>query len=504
MYITASKLFNYIQCQHRVWRDVNGPLDEKASEPNPFVQLLWERGTSREKEVLSQFGEMTDLSEGSMTERIHRTLEEMKKGTPHIYHGLIQFDNMRGEPDLLRKNVDGTYTPVDIKSGSGFEGADEDEGDPGKPKKHYAIQLCLYLEILQRLGFSKSMEGIIYDIKGNEVIYTLNQPMGVRNKKLWTEYYEELKVEVWELMNNEKKNKPALASICKLCQWYDSCKKEAKVSHDLTNIFYVGRGKRDVLEKDLGITQYDHLDQIDIEAALKTKSANKTFLSGIGESTLRKIKQRAMILYKTKLPVVYFPYNFPKKTYELFFDIEDDPTQGIVYLHGVYERSPKGERFIPFVASTNDKKGEKKAWAEFWAYIKSLPKDDFVIYYYSAHEKTTYKKMYQDHNEIVTMEEIENLFSPATAVDLYTDVIYKYTDWPLSSYSLKEIATYIGFKWRDQTPSGALSIQWYNEYLKTKEPDKLTRILEYNEDDCKATMVIKDKLCELFMSKNTI
>jgi len=104
----------------------------------------------------------------------------------------------------------------------------------------------------------------------------------------------------------------------------------------------------------------------------------------------------------------------------------------------------------------------------------------------------------------VTMEEIENLFSPATAVDLYTDVIYKYTDWPLSSYSLKEIATYIGFKWRDQTPSGALSIQWYNEYLKTKEPDKLTRILEYNEDDCKATMVIKDKLCELFMSKNTI
>ena len=78
--------------------------------------------------------------------------------------------------------------------------------------------------------------------------------------------------------------------------------------------------------------------------------------------------------------------------------------------------------------------------------------------------------------------------------------MFKKTDWPLPSYSIKDIANYLGFKWRDESPSGALSIQWFNEYIKVKDPNILKRIIEYNEDDCKATMILKDKLAEL--SKN--
>ncbi|NCA93985.1 MAG: hypothetical protein EOM84_02275, partial [Sphingobacteriia bacterium] len=43
----------------------------------------------------------------------------------------------------------------------------------------------------------------------------------------------------------------------------------------------------------------------------------------------------------------------------------------------------------------------------------------------------------------------------------------------------------------------ALSIQWFNQYLETKKPEDLQRILDYNEDDCKATMVLKDELVRL-------
>ena len=73
----------------------------------------------------------------------------------------------------------------------------------------------------------------------------------------------------------------------------------------------------------------------------------------------------------------------------------------------------------------------------------------------------------------------------------------KYTDWPVGSYSIKYLAQYLGFSWRDKTPSGALSIQWFNEYIETKDPQKLERILLYNEDDCKATMVLKDGIKKL-------
>ena len=41
------------------------------------------------------------------------------------------------------------------------------------------------------------------------------------------------------------------------------------------------------------------------------------------------------------------------------------------------------------------------------------------------------------------------------------------------------------------------AIQWFNEYLKTKDEKILERILLYNEDDCKATMILKDAIAKL-------
>ena len=140
---------------------------------------------------------------------------------------------------------------------------------------------------------------------------------------------------------------------------------------------------------------------------------------------------------------------------------------------------------------------EAKAWRKFWEYIRSLSQDDFAVYYYSHHEKTTYRKMAEQYPEVATQEDIEWFFDKSRAIDLYTDAILKYTDWDVGSYSLKAIAQYLGFKWRDETPSGALSIQWYNNYLDTGDQKILDRILLYNEDDCIATMVIKDALVEM-------
>jgi predicted RecB family nuclease len=82
------------------------------------------------------------------------------------------------------------------------------------------------------------------------------------------------------------------------------------------------------------------------------------------------------------------------------------------------------------------------------------------------------------------------------AIDLYR-LISKFSDWPLGSCSLKAIVQYLGFKWRDESPSGALSIHWYNGYLKTGDKKILERTLLYNEDNCVATMVIKDALVKM-------
>ena len=49
--ITASMLYDLVSCPHRVRMDLYGnPADR--DEINPFVQMLWERGSLYETEVI--------------------------------------------------------------------------------------------------------------------------------------------------------------------------------------------------------------------------------------------------------------------------------------------------------------------------------------------------------------------------------------------------------------------------------------------------------------------
>lgn len=497
MNITASKLYDYTQCPHKVWRDAYGPQEEKIQEVNPFVELLWNRGVLHEEKVVATIGEYFDCRSGSLEERFKKTIDAMNSKTPLIYQGVLKYESLLGIPDLIRLQPNGTYIPVEIKSGMGYEGLDEESDEGGKMKKHYAVQLCLYIDLLEKLKFEHADRAQIIDGHFNLAEYDANAIINSRSKQTAWEFYLQTKNNVEVLLANQAQNKPSSSGKCKLCPWYSSCKKWVKENHDLTGIFYVGGSRRDKINEDLGIFTIDDIVNLDIKDALEQKKKDKQFLYGVGEDTLRKIVNRANILSNIKKPVLYEKIELPEVDYELFFDIEDDPTQEFVYLHGVYERSPNGERFLDFTAKDNTREAEKEAWSNFWGYIRSLPKDNFSVYYYSPHEKTTYRKMQKQYPDVVTEDELEEFFGNPNIIDLYNQIVLKKTDWPLPSYSIKEIAVYLGFKWRDETPSGALSIQWFNDYLEKKDQAILTRILEYNEDDCKAMMVLKDKLKEL-------
>lgn len=496
MSITASQLYNYIQCPHRVWRDIYGPQNEKLDEENAFLQLIWERGIFHEKEIIESIGDYRDISSGTFEERIAETKSAMDEKADLIYQGVVKFDDMVGIPDLLKRDSK-EYIPIDIKSGRGY--GDFSENGEEILKKHYAVQLCLYADILKKLGYATANKGIIIDGHGDYADYDLDLSLGKRDARTYWQYYEELKSEVRELISNEVQNVPALGSVCKLCIWYTSCKKWCYVQDDLTKLFYLGRNKRDALNNVFGIMSTKQLSEMDLESVLATRKLEKVKLKGmqLGEKTIVHIHKRAQVLNKYQKPVFYEPVSFPEVDIELYLDIEDDPMRGIVYLHGIYEKIGVQERFVSFVAKTTDERGEKQAFKELWDYLKSFEGKSHAVYYYSSHEKTTYKALAGLYSDIVAPEEVEAYFKQAYVIDLYYDAIYSKTDWPLPSYSLKEIATYLGFKWRDETPSGALSIQWYNEYCETRDESILQRILEYNEDDCKASMVIKVKLEEI-------
>lgn len=496
-YLTASKLQDYLICPHRVWRDEFGPLKEKEKKVNPFVELLWYRGVSREKEVIKNIGsgKYLNLDTGEhWQERFKNTLRAIKKGVPLIYQGVLHFDNMIGIPDLLQKTVEGDYIPIDIKSSRGCKQAGH---GTQKLKKKYVVQLCLYIELLQKLRLTRCAYGYIYDIDDKHILYNNTQPIGKRDRKTWHQFYLETKQAVWELMTGQKSNHPALTADCALCSWSESCAHWCKKTNDLTNIFYLGRSKREVLIRDLGVATVKEAGNIDVEKEMEKKRISEKHLYRIGRKTLTAIKRRSDVLTQRSGPLVYKEYNLPITKYELFFDIEDDPTQDFIYLHGFYEHGFEKDRFVYFTAGENNKKGEKIAFQKALEYIFSFPLEEMSLYYYSRHEEAVYKKLQQMYPNVISKEEIDNLFCRKNSVDLYSDIIYKSIDWPLSSYSLKAIASYLGFKWRDKSPSGAESILWYHEYLESKDKKILQRIIDYNEDDCKATMTIKRALEQL-------
>lgn len=68
------------------------------------------------------------------------------------------------------------------------------------------------------------------------------------------------------------------------------------------------------------------------------------------------------------------------------------------------------------------------------------------------------------------------------------------TEGPLG---LKQLASSAGFEWRDVNPSGEASMIWYELARRDRSTESQVsrqRILDYNEDDCRATKALRDWL----------
>jgi predicted RecB family nuclease len=85
--------------------------------------------------------------------------------------------------------------------------------------------------------------------------------------------------------------------------------------------------------------------------------------------------------------------------------------------------------------------------------------------------------------------------SPPQWIDLHEEAKRQIqTEGPLG---LKQLAGAAGFQWRDVNPSGEASMLWYEVARAGDGPTSLAsrqRILEYNEDDCRATKALRDWL----------
>ena len=483
--ISATQLYDFVQCPHRVALDVFGNPAEK-DDPNDFVKLLWEQGVTHEENIVAAIGITANMKVVDSSKRESETRAAMQRREPLIYGGRLTSGDLVGEPDLLELRGN-AYIPGDIKSGSGFEG---DEGD-GKLKRHYAFQLAHYALILEQLGLGDgSREAFIIDRSGSRVPYCLMEPQGVRNTQTWWDSYMDALSEVRSSLQQTMTTMSALSAVCKLCHWYSHCKRELVTNDDLTLIAELGRTKRD--------SMFSSVQTVRAFAGCNPTNffqGKKTIFSGIGQDSLLKFQERAKLLATPgATPYLKEAVNLPIAKNEVYFDIEADPMRDIVYLHGFVERIHSQQataKFIPFFADGVDPSQEEAVFRNAWNYL-SLRVQDSTIYYYSKYERTAYRKLAEKYPSVCSVAEVNKLFELPVMIDLYFDVVKKSTEWPTYDQSIKTLAQYLGFHWRDTNPSGAASIEWYNRWIETADPAIKRRILDYNEDDCLATGIVVD------------
>lgn len=474
-------LYNLVECPHRPTMDLYGNPAER-DEVSPFVQLLWERGVLHEQDTIAQASvTIFDLSPFHGGEKEQRTAEAMARGEPLIYAGSIRADDLFGIPDLLRREGTG-YIPGDIKSGAGLEGPEDDK----KPKLRYAVQLSLYVDILERQGVSAARRGFIWDIHGEEVPYNLAAPQGPRTpQSLWVTYTESLAL-ARGIVAGTTATTPAHSAACKLCHWRSACLRRLNEEEDLTLIPELGRSRREAMGPQ--ILSVRQLATADLARYIHGK---RTAFLGIGPDSLEKFQRRARLLSDpTGQPYLREPVAFPSAGREVFFDIEHDPFNDVCYLHGFLDRERGVERYIPFFADAPTPEAEGRAFRDAWAYLRGI--QPCAIYYYSKYERTIWRILQNRHPDVCLKEDLEALFGSPETIDLYYDVVLPKTEWPTIDYSIKTLATHLGFTWRDPEPSGAASIEWFHRWLTTHDPAIRQRILDYNEDDCRGTRVLLD------------
>lgn len=483
MTITASMLYDLVQCPHRVLMDLFGDVEQRDP-VSAFVELLWEKGNAFEQEIIASLDQpLIDLKSLPPDEKESETARAMDGGEALIYGGRVVADDLVGEPDIIRAG-NGGYVAGDVKSGAG----EEDVAGAGdkKPKKHYAVQLALYTDILERLGRSTSRHPFVWDINRDEVVYELEVPQGPRTPASLWDFYQEQLTTARMIASGGQTTLPAYSGKCKLCHWRTVCSKALTEAKDLTLIPELGRSKRDGLLPH--VKTVADLADADLSTIPKIK--------GIGPKTLHKIQARARLQSDPKAePYLSEAVTFPDIETELFFDVETDPMRDVCYLHGFVERSggtDGNEKYVHFWADQTTSDEERQAFFDAFAYISAS--QPCAIYYYSPYERTTWRKLQEKYPDVATPEEIEEVFGSDFAVDLYLDVVAKRSEWPTLNYSIKTLATYLGFKWRDTDPSGAASIEWYHRYTETGAAAIKQRILEYNEDDCIAMRVLLEGL----------
>jgi len=467
-------LKSFIRCKRKAWLDFKG---KKSYE-------VWSAHKAIDK--VKQYQIFSKLCNGE----IYTGLKACKNG----YQGVIGlkikgkfFQNVNAEirPQLLLRTEGVSkwgsykYLPAVYKLGH-------------KTTKEHLFDLAFSSILLDSFQESKIEKGLVISSFGKKVnveeIY-LNNKLRKKVLNVLFNLNECLEGFMPKITQDRKK--------CTICSWQNFCDKEAKENGYLTDIDGIGSKTASLLktngindtgtlasysEKQLGEKLSKFNDQKFEKAFVFVKQA-QSYISG--EPYLISKKNDSDDLLEKTCSGFYI------------FDIESNPDDKHDFLYGFLKINnlfTKKEDHI-YEPILNLKNNKKETYRKI---IKMLfSHKEWPVLHYGETEKIAIINIAKILN--FSSEEIDSLTS--RFIDLHT---YIRKSWilPLKNYGLKTVSNWLGFEWSQKNVSGSKALYWWIQYQITKNEIFLKKILQYNKDDCLATLLIAEYLIKNKLQKN--
>ena len=439
----------------------HGDLLKKDPE-DPFLQFLSIKGDEHKIKEMEKYPDSVEISYTSINEGFKSALTYMEKGINMISNAPIFYmpEGFCGFPDVLEKR-DGKsvfgkhmYINREIKIAKNI-------------KDRHIIQAAFHALILG-------------NIQGITPTYFLITNLNNATEKYMYEEYENLLLE--NIMQAKKIINgwmPGAVYNGGIHPWINYSNEMAIKNNDVSLINGIGKSKRNLFIQ----AGYDAVDKI--------ASANISDLleiNGVGEKTSKLYINSAIALTK-QIYIKHKNVELPHKQTEIFLDLEgsiesiDDTIDD--YLIGALVRINGIEKYHSFIAIDKHEDLMLKSFVDFME-----KQSDYVIYHWHHYERIHLKNMMDRHGI-----DAYHLLEPDVMLDLAKISTDAFT-FPTYSNSIKNVAKYLGFKWRHANVGATSSLELYLDYVKDPiiNRDKMQLVLDYNEDDCIGTRVIKDWL----------
>ena len=265
-----------------------------------------------------------------------------------------------------------------------------------------------------------------------------------------------------------------LCRHCRLCQFHERCRTEAKEMDDLSLLRGIGQ-KEIQRNHSKGIFTVNQLSYTfrPRRRGPRVKKQRHPYYYSLQALAIR--EKRVYIFNKPKMP---------NANAKVFIDLEGDSNARFVYLAGALIVEKGIEKTYSLWANSPDE--EKDIFEELVRILRSLTRP--YLFYYGSYESRFFRRMLS----CTPIQDIEDLWLHRS-MNIIT-AIYSNIYFPTYSNDLKEIGGFLGCNWSVPNSSGLQSIVWRREWERSHDPTLKQTLIQYNQEDCAALKKVTDFL----------